>query len=410
MKRAAPAVAVAICALLGSWALVHHTTPQSKLIVDTPVYERYGDAVVHGAVPYRDFRLEYPPGALPMFILPSLGHTGDSAAFDRWFDREMALCACLAVLGVGLITRRPTALSITALAPLLLGPVVLSRFDYWPTALAIFALAALLRERLTVAAILLGAAIGAKFWPAVLLPFVVAWLWRTRGRRGALGLLTGTVAVAAAIVTPFAILSPGGVWYSVHQQFARPLQIESLGSAVLILIHHLSSTNLGIVSSYGSQNVGGWGVRPVETAQNVVLLLSLVFLFVAFVRAEPSRERLLTASAAAVTALVAFGKVFSPQYVIWLVPFVVLVPSIGAWILLVAGLLLTQLYFPVHYWVFADYFYLRESLEVLARDVVVVALFALLLSRVARRARAPRPASEDAAAAERPAAAAHRAA
>ena len=37
-------------------------------IVDTPVYQRYGDAIDDGQVPYRDFALEYPPGALPVFV------------------------------------------------------------------------------------------------------------------------------------------------------------------------------------------------------------------------------------------------------------------------------------------------------------------------------------------------------
>jgi hypothetical protein len=410
VTRAASTVAVALFGLLASWALTHHTTAQSKLILDTPIYEHYGDAIVHGRVPYRDFKLEYPPGVLPVLILPSLGHRGDAPAYDRWFDREMALCACLALLGVVLVTRAPPALAVVAMAPLLLGPVVLSRFDYWPTALAVLALAALLRNRLLVSAVLLGIAISAKIWPAVFLPFAVAWLWRGRTRDAALAFLGGTLAVVAAIITPFAVLSPGGTWYSVHQQFARPLQIESLGSSVLVVLHHLFGTNLGIISSYGSQNVGGSGVAMVATATNIVLLLALAFVFVGFLRREPSRDQLLTACAAAVAALIAFGKVFSPQYMIWLVPFVPLVPSAVAGILLVAGLLFTQVYFPAHYWNYGKYFDFQETLEVLVRNLVIVALFAVLAHRVARRARSPRPASAGATAAERRAAAAHRAA
>ena len=39
---------------------------------DTAELRRYGDAVLAGQVPYRDFRLEYPPGAIPFFTVPSL--------------------------------------------------------------------------------------------------------------------------------------------------------------------------------------------------------------------------------------------------------------------------------------------------------------------------------------------------
>jgi hypothetical protein len=53
------------------------------------------------------------------------------------------------------------------------------------------------------------------------------------------------------------------------------------------------------------------------------------------------------------------------------------VPDVAVWILLVAALLLTQTWFPRHYWNLSRGLYARESLEVLTRDVVVVALFAL---------------------------------
>jgi hypothetical protein len=204
--------------------------------------------------------------------------------------------------------------------------------------------------------------------------------------------------VLAAIITPFAVISPHGTWYSVHQQFARPLQIESLGSAILVVIHHVAGTNLGVLSNYGSQNVGGWGAGPAAAILTVLLVGALVTVYVAFVRGESSRDNLLTAVAAAVTALVAFGKVFSPQYMIWLVPFVVLVPSAAAGVVLIASLLLTQLYFPSDYWGFAKYFYFRETLEVLLRDLVVVALFVILAARTLRRAPALRRRSAVAAA------------
>ena len=42
-------------------------------------------------------------------------------------------------------------------------------------------------------------------------------------------------------------------------------------------------------------------------------------------RRHPDREAVLLAAAAAVAALVAFDRVLSPQYLIWLVPFVPLV-------------------------------------------------------------------------------------
>ena len=60
-----------------SWGLLHAGFWQRTQIVDTPVYQHYGEAVLDGRVPYRDFDLEYPPAALPVFVLPALARADD---------------------------------------------------------------------------------------------------------------------------------------------------------------------------------------------------------------------------------------------------------------------------------------------------------------------------------------------
>src|SRR5436305_14732784 len=92
MSRAASAwfLAVALCAFLLSWSFLHHGTLQRNQIVDTPVYEGYGDAVMAGKIPYSDFKLEYPPAAVPVFVLPDIGREGGTVAYGRWFGREQA--------------------------------------------------------------------------------------------------------------------------------------------------------------------------------------------------------------------------------------------------------------------------------------------------------------------------------
>jgi hypothetical protein len=359
-------VAAAVIAVLGFWALAHHTSDRRYWISDTGVYQKYGDAVAEGSVPYRDFKLEYPPAALPVFVLPSLGHERHRAEYNRWFDREMALCWCLVAAGVALLSRGPIPIALVATTPVLLGPVILSRFDAWPAALAVLALAAFVRRRLAWAAVLLGVAIGAKLWPAVLLPLAVIALGRRRG--AAFG--GGVIAVVAAIFVPFAVLAPRGLWHSFHQQFARPLQIESLGSAVLIALHYLFGLRVGLESTFGSQNLLSPAANATAIATTVLGVLALLLVW------WWARD-VVVGGAAAVAAFIAFGKVFSPQFMVWIVPFAAVVPDVAVWILLVAALLLTQTWFPRHYWNLSRGLYARESLEVLTRDVVVVALFAL---------------------------------
>jgi hypothetical protein len=382
-------VVVAVGLFLGSWALLHHGTLGRAQITDTGVYQRYGDATAHGRVPYRDFRLEYPPAALPVFVLPSLGHEGDRAAYDRWFDRLMALCGCLALIGVALALRAlgagpprtAAALLLVAVSPLLLGSVVLTRFDLWPAALAVLALAALLHERFVLTALALGAAIAAKLWPVVLAPLVLAHVWRTRGPRAAAMWAAGLVAVDAAIFLPFAVLSPAGLRASFHAQIARPLQLESLGSALLIALHHVAGTHVHVASSFGSQNLAGTATHAVELVTVIAGVLGLVTVWTLYARAPASGERLVAHTAAATAVLLAFGKVFSPQFAVWLVPLVPLVRGrrgIAAGGLLASILVLTQLYFPRHYWSLANNLAPRESWIVFARNLTIVALAAVL--------------------------------
>jgi hypothetical protein len=391
MTRAGSAAlaALAIGLFLGAWALLHQGTLRKGQITDTGIYLRYGDAVAVGQVPYRDFRLEYPPAALPVFVLPSLGHEGDRAAYDRWFDRLMALCGCVALVGVALVLRAlgasalrtAAALLLVAVSPLLLGSVVLSRFDFWPAALAVLALAALLHERLELAALGLGAAIAAKLWPVVLAPLVIAHVWRTRGPRAAAMWTATLIAVDAAIFLPFAVLAPDGLRASFHAQIARPLQLESLGSAVLIALHHAAGMHVHVVSTFGSQNITGTGARAAEIATTLAGAVGLLVVWYLYARGRASGERLVTYAAAAVAVLLAFGKVFSPQFAIWLVPLVPLVRGrrgVAAGGLLVTVLVLTQLWFPRHYWSLANGLAPRESWLLLARDLAVLALAAVL--------------------------------
>jgi hypothetical protein len=187
--------------------------------------------------------------------------------------------------------------------------------------------------------------------------------------------------VDAAIFLPFAVLSPDGLRASFHAQIARPLQLESLGGSVLLALHHVFGTKLHVVTTFGSQNLTGTGAHAAQIVTTVAGALALVIVWILYARQPADGERLVAYAAAAVAAVLAFGKVFSPQFVIWLVPLVPLVRGrrgVAAGGLLASALVLTQLWFPHHYWALADDFAQRESWLLLARDVAIVALAALL--------------------------------
>jgi uncharacterized membrane protein len=346
-------------------------------------------------VPYRDFSVEYPPAALPVFVLPTwLGHP------RRYFEWLMAACGVATVLVVAAALRRlgaggarsTAALALVGLSPLLVGSVILTRFDLWPTLLVAGALAALLSGRDLAGGALLGLAIAAKLFPAVLVPLGIAWAWRRRGRRFALA-WTGVVAgVVLACFLPFLVLAPGGVAHSFGTQLGRPLQIESLGASLLIAAHHLFGLGLHLDSTHGSQNLTGTGPDVVSAVSTALQAVALAATWILFARGPATRVRLVVAAAASVAAFIGLGKVFSPQFLIWLVPLVPLVPRRAAWALFAGALVLTQTWIPHHYWALALDFAQPESWLLLARNLWVVALLLLLqheLRAEARPAREP---------------------
>jgi hypothetical protein len=315
----------------------------------------------------------------------------------------MWLCGAAALAAMAIVLRalrRSTpnvwaALCFAAVAPLLLGSVLLSRYDLWPAALFAAALAALVSGRLRLGHAFIGLAVTAKLYPAVLVPLSVAFVWRRAGRREALTCLGVALGAIAAVFAPFVILSPGGVWQSLSQQLSRPLQVESLGSALLLAGHHLFGLAVTGETSHGSQNLGGTAADWMAFGSTVVQGLVLIWIWVSFARGSGSREALVRSSAATLCAFIAFGKVLSPQFPIWLIPIVPLVRGrrgLVATVLLGAALVLTQTWFPFRYFRLALNFEEGLSWVLLARDLTLVALVAVLVVTL-RRTTATRPES-----------------
>ena len=386
-RRFTELAAVAAAALfLLSWAVLHTAWYDDGEIVDIPVYASYGNAIEDGAVPYRDIRPEYPPGALPAFTVPAL-LSQDDHGFRDVFEGLMALFGVATVLLAAVTLRglRATkartvgALALVAAFPLLLGSVVLTRFDLYPAAFVAAALAALVHRRDRLGFALLGAAVAVKLYPAVLVPVALAYVWQRRGRREALVCLAFCAAVVALAFLPFLVVAPDGIAHSLARQLSRPLQIESLGSAFYLGAHHLVGLDVEMRSGHGSQNLYATGTAVTAVLLSLVQIAVLVWIWL---RRPATSEELVRWSAAALVAFVALGKVLSPQFLIWLAPVVPLVGGLRglrASVLLAVALLLTQLWFPSRYWDLARELDPLPSTLVLLRDLVLVAVLVVLV-------------------------------
>jgi hypothetical protein len=390
-RRAAPAAAAGVALFLLACFLPRVGLYTGEQVEDVRLFQTFGDRFLSGEIPYRDFFLEYPPGALPSFVLPGLA---PAESFTLSFKLLHAAYGCVAVALVaftlGLLgasrSRLYAATAVAALAPLALGPTVLNRYDLWPALLTAAGLATLVAGRTLAGPALLGLATIAKGYTAVLLPLALVYVWRREGREEAKRSLLGFAAAVVVVALPFAALGPGGLKHSVWIHLRRGLHIESLGGSLLA-----AADTLGL---YGARIFNGFAVEVAGTLPSVVAAVStlaqlaaLAAVWAVFARGAATPQRLATASAAAVTAFVVFGKVLSPQFVIWLLPLVPLVPGVAPTLLVVAAAALTRGFFPERY---GGVTHLEgETWIVVARNLVLVVLFAVLLRALVRAEDAP---------------------
>ena len=360
---------------------------------DVGRYHEFADHMVDGQLPYRDFYMEYPPGAVPFFLAPE-AIPGDD--YNRAFKllATVAGIALLVAVSAALALLRADgvqtaiALGLVAVTPAALGAVVLNRYDLWAVLLVVLALVALLagRDRLGFGLLAAGAAV--KLFPLVLVPLAALHVFRTRGRQAVVGGLVTFAAVGAVLVLPLAAIAPGGFGYSVKTQLVRQLQLETLAASVLLAADKVGLYAAKIVPGKpGSLDLGGGLPDALGVLTSVVLLGALVLVLLAYWRADESRQLLATGFAAAVTAVVVFSKVLSPQFLIWIVPLVPLVAGrLGraASALLLAALVATQIEVVYEHPLRAGEW---PVWVLLGRNVLLVGLFALLLAALRAQVR-----------------------
>ncbi len=274
--------------------------------VQDPDAQRAQRIVTSPATPYRDFPVEYMP--LETLVLHVVVADTIEGTVVRY--AVLALVADLAAAaGIAWGWRRRDALIY-----LLIGSPLLAfsyqRFDYVPIALAVWAMAILVRRGDDPwAGVVFGVAILAKLWPVVLLPVLLV----QRARR----VLVGTVAT----------LGLGGlVWIAVSGVKA-PFQVISFRGATG-WANESTVGNLVWIITRGQIYVQAGAARVGEAPSWAKAVLSLILaasLALIWRRAQREGHGLAgSVSLAAVLALLVCSPLFSTQYVAWLMPWAAL--------------------------------------------------------------------------------------
>ena len=351
------------------------------------MYARYGRALVlHGRIPYHDFYDEYPPGSVPVFAAAAIIW---NAHYVLVFKLLMTASGVGFVL-CGLWTLARLELSYLRLAPMilapvLLGPVFLNRYDPFPAFVTSLALVAVLTGRERATGALLGIGTLVKLYPAVTIPVV---LRRIRSRRA----IVAYVVAAAVLFLPFFLIAPGGVGFSTWTQMERHLQIESVGSSILLAGSKLGIHHVGwIAGKPGSIDLGGGLAYAVGTLSSLLAVALVLLVARLYWRGPDTDARLVTAFAATVAAWTVFGKVLSPQYLTWLVPLVPL--AAGRKGLAAAGTLLAALALTQPEYFLGNHGLRNQDYSVwllLLRNAFLVATFCLLYWQLREASRTSR--------------------
>jgi uncharacterized membrane protein len=307
----------------GAW---NYGVEQYQAHCYTDIYPLYfGEGLSAGKVPYLDHHVEYPViiGAVMRAMAWVVRSTVNPYTRGlQYFDVTVGLLAIFLIAGV-LATaycagpsRRWTAL-LVAFSPAL----ILSAFINWDLiamGLMMMALAAWAARRPVLAGVLLGLAVATKFYPLVVL-WPLFLLCLRAGRLRAFWITTGSAAAAwLAVNLPVAIVAPHGwaTFYVFNSQRGADW------GSIWFFFQHMQWPGVDTYSVH-ALNLMSLGAFAVTCLAIAVLAL-----------AAPHRPRLMQLIFLTTAAFLLTNKVWSPQYVVWLVPLVVLArPKIVGYLL-----------------------------------------------------------------------------
>jgi len=336
---------------------------------DIHVYFLSSGWVAGGGTLYRQVPSEYP--LLPNLLFGAVRLVSGAVpvltdGYDRfaWTWVSLTLPLYFFVLH-RLITRYPRPAMLLWLTPAALH-FSLYRYDVFAVITTFFTVEALRQDRLRRAALLLGIVTALKGYSLFLLPAFAIYVWQRRGLKEALGasVLNLTPFVAGNLIT-LGFSGVEGLLYAYRFHAARWLNGESTFDAIAY--------------------VAGPGVRDVlASVPKLPLALQSACSLIAAAMRPRSFEELMRAFLFATCAFISFSVFYSPQFVLWLVPFV----AEWSWPLLswlvVAVSWATFAYFPV------AFFRRLHHPRVFEAAVTTVAALRVLVLGIAGFARAPR--------------------
>ncbi len=349
---------------------------------DIEIYYDFARPILQGQLAYRDYRVEYPLLAMPVFLAPLIAGRSFEA-YRVGFIVEMMLMNAATVWLVARqvaksdgIDRVPVRLAWYTLFFAVLCPLIVVRFDIVPMTLGFAAVYCTTRGRMAVGGVLAGIGTLAKLVPClVMVPILVRpGPWRPRLRA-----LMGVSLTVVIGVFAWWVLGGPQILASLIYHSERGIEIGSLYSSAYMVAHKLAGALIFTTFDHTSMNIVGNGVGDAARLSTIIQLACLVLVAARARTSRPGQEYRF--AAASLLAYMAFGKVLSPQYVIWLVPFICVVDGqagkLARLTYLICVLLTSSLYPRLFHQL--CFFENLPVVVLVSRNLALIALFAILL-------------------------------
>lgn len=263
-----------------------------------------------------DKSVEYPviTGAImwaTTWLSPSSGNE-----IRNYYYINAFLIVLLLIFTVLLIGRmRPKFAYLVPIAPALIASLFIN-WDMWGIITMILAIFYFDKRRYSVSAVLMAISIATKFFPVLLLLPIFLIFWKERKVRAAIQYTLITFLVWSAINAPVFLTTPQGWWRFYGLNLDRDADWGSIWYALSLLGINMSHINYFSILSLA-----------------VIAVLLALYLF--DFEITPSLSQV---SFILMATVLCFGKVYSPQYVLWLVPLAILgmrekrdVPAFWIW-------------------------------------------------------------------------------
>lgn len=362
---------------------------------DLAYYFRQASSIFNGKIPYKDFSSVYPPFSLMLFILPRI-FTSNFFYYVFFFALEIFFINLFGVFLMIQVARwlnfkTTSVLGIYTLFLFLLIPVISTRYDLFPAVLTFLSFFSFFLNKAEIVwgSLFLGTL--AKIYPIFLAPLFGLFYFQKKDYKNLLKGVFIFLFLFFFLIFGLIFAYDGTIAF-LKSNLTRPLHIESLAGSIFLLANCLGLHSL-------KREIGGsWSLR--SSKADFIANLSPLFLFfglflIYWLYFQSLKKELNFCKdqnfflnfpfanyfLVVLLGVILLNKVFSPQYFLWLCPFIPFIKGRGRKIslfILIFTAGLTTFIYPINYLALWEGKFLPTFVLFLRNFLLIIAIYFLL--------------------------------